>query len=391
MGPRRRVIFIPGWINFEDELGVVDYAREAGWRLLSVSQHGGQLHAIEAMPVDGVLTLLTHNQSYHARYVREARVPVVDMWSELTSIRVPRVLLDNAAIGRMGADHLMDQGFRHLAFVRTRTTRAILERAHAFRSQVEGRGRTYHQLDTATTKVRQERLADGFDAAVNELMSQLTQLPKPLGIMIHYDGVLSHIVAACRLANLTIPDDIAVVGVGNSTTLVETGEMPLSSIDTNRRQHAYEAAALLDRLMSGEPPPPGPILVPPSRVIVRASSVILAIEDKFVRSAVSFMRQHYSDASVNVDDVARATGISRRRLYNAFDQHLRQGVSRVLTGIRVEQAKKLLIETDMKVYAVALNCGFAGPEQLIRSFSRTAGINPGAFRLQARRLSRDVD
>lgn len=379
MGRRKRVIFIPGWINFEDELGVVDYARKAGWHLLSVSQHGGQLRGIEGMPVDGVITLLVQ-KSYHARYVREARVPVVDMWNELTSIRVPRVLLDNAAIARMGADHLMDQGFRHLAFVKTRTTRAILEREGAFRSRVESRGRIYHQ----PTMVGQGRLAEGFDAVVNELASQLTQLPKPLGIMIHYDGVLSHIVAACGLANLRIPDDIAIVGVGNSPTLVETGELPLSSVETNRRQQAYEAAALLDRLMYGEPSPPDPILVPPTRVIIRASSDILAVEDEFVRSAVSFMRQHYSDESVNVDAVTRATGISRRLLYDVFNQHLQQGVSRVLTGIRVEQAKKLLIETDMKVYAVALDCGFAGPEQLIRSFSRLVGISPGAFRQQSR-------
>ena len=87
---------------------------------------------------------------------------------------------------------------------------------------------------------------------------------------------------------------------------------------------------------------------------------------------------------VGVEDVVRAAGTSRGRLYALFDKHLGQGIGEKLTSLRLDAAKRLLMETDLKIYAIAIRTGFSGYEHLTRSFSRTVGIGPGAFRARAR-------
>src|SRR5204863_167060 len=77
-----------------------------------------------------------------------------------------------------------------------------------------------------------------------------------------------------------------VVGIGNDVLMCELARPSLSSVALPSEQVGYEAAALLDRLMAGEPPPDRPILLLPLGVVVRQSSDLLAIRDPEVVAAV---------------------------------------------------------------------------------------------------------
>jgi LacI family transcriptional regulator len=375
-------LYIPQWIDFETELGVAGYAREAGWILTSIAQHGGEIRNVLGQQQDGIITLLSFEDSEHADHVRATNLPVVDMDNDISAIRVPRVVPDYAAMGRMAADHLMDQGFRDLAFLTLSAVWNSVEWERGFVTAVAQRGRRCHALNVF--KALGINPQKKFEESVAWIAGQLKGLPKPLGVMVPYDGTAPQIFQACKLAGLTIPNEVAVVGTGNNALVCELGELPLSSVDRNRRQHGYEAAALLDRLMAGEAPPPQPILIPPSHVVVRRSSDVLAVDNDEVRMALTFMREHYTNPDVGVEDVVRVAGTSRRRLYGLFDAYLGRGISETLTDLRIAEARLLLMETDMKIYAVAMRTGFSGYEHLTRSFKRVTGISPSIYRQQAR-------
>lgn len=378
-----RVIFIPQWVSFESEAGVVAYAREAGWRLSSIPHHGGDIHWVLGRRPDGIITLLNHTDSDHVRYIEEAGVPVVDMWNALPEIDAARVLYDNVAIGQMGANHLIDHGFLHLTFLALTETWEGSDRERGFAEQVKRRGRNYHPL-FRKTMLKWKKRGLRFEGGAPMLASHLEGLPKPLGVMIRFDGLLSLVVDACKLCGLAIPDQVAVVGVNNSQEVCELGELPLSSVDPNRKQQGYEAAALLDRLMAGEPAPPEAIRVPPLRVVMRRSSDVLSVQNGPVLAALNYMHEHYRDAAVDVDEVVGAAGTSRRKLYGLFDEHVGRGIAETLTRIRVVEAQRLLVETDAKIFAVAIRTGFSGHERLIRSFFRIVGVTPKIYRERAR-------
>lgn len=96
----------------------------------------------------------------------------------------------------------------------------------------------------------------------------------------------------CRSCGVAVPEQIAVLGVDNDEVLCSVSFPPLSSIDPNSSRIGYEAAALLDRMMAGEPLEENAVWVQPGQVVARQSTDILAIDDPEAALAVRFIREH---------------------------------------------------------------------------------------------------
>jgi LacI family transcriptional regulator len=182
---------------------------------------------------------------------------------------------------------------------------------------------------------------------------------------------------------LRVPEDVAMIGVGNNERLCGLARPPLSSVVLASEQIGYEAAALLDRLIEGEPPPERPILLPPIGVVARQSSDILAIPDPEVVAAIRMIRQ--SDlALIQVDDVVRASSVSRRTLELRFRQSLDRGIFEEIQRVRVDRAASLLAGTDMPMSILAKQAGFSNGMHLSSAFRRKRGMTPTAYRRQYR-------
>lgn len=385
---RKRVLFLPQWVDFDVERGILNYAREAGWQLISISDHGGDpMPVLRSCPaIDGIITLIKYGESDLAQHIAGSVVPVVDLAETVTSIEVPRVTLDNTAIGQMGADHLVDSGLKYFVFPHFLDHYQLFARGQAFRERVQTRGGTVHDVNLAKAGVGLSD-RDRSEERIPWLADQLARLPKPLGVMLHYDSVYWMIVDACEMAGLRIPDDVAVVGVGNMESVCELTSPTLSSIEHNQTHQGYRAAWLLDALIDGAEPPTEHLRIPPSFVAVRESTDILAVPDETLRSALKFLREHFDNPRLSVDDVVSATGTSKRGLYNLFHDHWHKSIKHTLTSFRVEQAKRLLADTELKAYVVAIQTGFGSHAQFIRAFRSDVGMAPSAFRDAVRNRS----
>jgi LacI family transcriptional regulator len=338
-----------------------------------VEAHGGYLNNVERLgsKFDGIITHLMSSESPIACLVKSSRAPTVDLTDKMMELDLPRVLLDDRAIGQMGAEHLINQGFEDLAFLRIMNSGQTKDRARGFNECVEQQGKTLHQLD----------LSDGL--LVRTLAAKLQALPRPLGIMAHYDAMYRYVVAACALAELRIPEDVAVVSVGNTTSICELSEPTLTSIDNNAHLQGYEAASLLGQLMDGVASPVHLSRVAPLRVVVRESTDFFAVHDECLRTALDFLRDHFRDPTVRVADVVKACGVSRRHLYTTFEQHWTSSIGHTLTELRIAEAKRLLATTSEKHYSVALRSGFTNESHFSRAFAKHVGVTPGAWRSDA--------
>src|SRR5258706_306145 len=119
---------------------------------------------------------------------------------------------------------------------------------------------------------------------VVEISSVRKDLGIPLGIFCYNDCVAADIVDACIESGIRIPDEVAVLGVDNDPVICDCVQVPLSSVRHDLEGMAYEAAALLDRLMNGGSPPEIPKRIAPKGVVTRKSTEVLAVENSDVAS-----------------------------------------------------------------------------------------------------------
>jgi LacI family transcriptional regulator len=214
---------------------------------------------------------------------------------------------------------------------------------------------------------------------VEAVRKWLLGLPKPIGILAFYDRPARHLADACSQLGLHVPGEVAILGVDDDEFECKLCHPPLSSVRSPAVQIGYEAAALLDQLMSGSPPAELRQSIAPAYVVARQSTETAAVADPEVANALAWVREHLAQ-EIGIDDVADAVGTSRRTLERRFRHTLRSSILGEIQRIRIEKAKHLLAETDLKLSAIARQCGVGGPVRFAAVFKQVAGYPPSVFR-----------
>jgi LacI family transcriptional regulator len=371
---RRNVLLISTWYEQDVIAGIASFARDAGWILRDVSRSP---HFPNPWNGDGIIAYVRPWDTTLANALRAARKPVVNLAHDpIPRLRHAQVLPDNVAIGRLGATHLLERGYRDLAFFSWMSKpRVVRERLAGFRTAAREQG----VEPVALAYDKGEGLPDLPILAW--LCAEIQRLPKPLGLMVHYDVEADFVLHACAELGLRIPDDVAIVSVDNDYVHCELGLVPLTSIDCNFPMIGYRAAELLQRIMDGAPEPEEPVRVPPREIVQRQSSDALKVRVEPLRKALLFIKDHF-DSELTADGVARAAGVSRRQLYRLFEDHLQRSVHREILNRRIEHARHLLNAGDDKIDLVAHYSGFGSAEQFSKTFRREVGMTPSEFRRQ---------
>ena len=377
---KRNVLLAMGFYTHERHAGIAHYAREAHWmldcRLLAFRASGARhLQYLSGSRYDGIIAYMSIESPWLRHLVRNAKVPVVDLGMDYPQDRYPRVLADNFRIGQVGAEHLLARGFTDLLFYsHSFDTYATRRRLAGFQQTVTDAHAKFHRL-VWDERPRGER----GQPRLQWLATRIGQMPTPLAVMAINDHVAIEVLEACELAGLRVPEQVAVLGVDNDQLVTNLTSVPVSSVDSSRERIGYEAAALLERLMDGEPAPAEPILVPPADVVTRTSTDILAVRDTDVAIAIRFIWEHAREP-IDVDDVAAATSVSRRRLQDLFLRHVGHTISEEIRRRRVDHAKKLLVQSQTKVGQIASKAGFGSAERMSKVFKQVVGMTPHAYR-----------
>jgi LacI family transcriptional regulator len=223
------------------------------------------------------------------------------------------------------------------------------------------------------------RRAAPLEEEQQALAHWLRGLPRPTGIIAGNDEWGQRVLDACRRAGICVPEEVAVIGADNDEYLCNLSNPPLSSVDMNTEQVGYEAAALLARMMAGEPAPAQPVLLPPRGVVQRTSSDILAIEDQELAAVIRFIREHACEG-LRLKELLRKSKLSRRTLQRRLRAVLGRSPKEEILRVQLQSAKGLLTETDLPASTIAERCGFRDPCYFNRIFQAKVGLPPGAYR-----------
>ena len=205
----------------------------------------------------------------------------------------------------------------------------------------------------------------------------------PLAVLTCNDTCAHQVLNACREHGLRVPEEIAVIGVDNDDVLCNLCEPPLSSIEPDAHGLGYRAAALLDQLMTGGGAGAESVLVAPARLVERASTDVVAIEDPITVEAIRFIRDHVGDG-IAVKDVLAHLQRSRTDVETRFRRWLGGSVREEILRRRLDRVRPLLRDTTLGLHPIACLAGFATAAHLCRLFQRRFGQTPTEYRLAAK-------
>jgi LacI family transcriptional regulator len=194
--------------------------------------------------------------------------------------------------------------------------------------------------------------------------------------------IARQIVEACLRAGVAVPGEAGVVGWDDDVLIAETIEPTISGMVLPAERLGYEAARMLDRMLSGESVAGTCVVVPPAGVLhVRQSSDMLLLPNRDIYLAMQYIHEHAAEG-VKVTHIARAVRISRRKLEQDFHRVLGITPHEAIIQERLARARELLIETDWPLHRIATISGMGTIDTLQRQCLIHLKLTPGEYRKQ---------
>jgi LacI family transcriptional regulator len=325
---------------------------------------------------DGIICRFTNARL--ARILAKAKVPLIDL-NDYGDLGLPRICSDHRAIGRLGAEHLLECGFLSFGFCGLRGVEWAAMRRDGFVAAVQQAGLPASVCESPSRR----RQPPPSEQDQRKLVSWLKSLPKPAGVMASNDWRGQRVLNACRCAGISVPEEVAVIGVDDDDLVCNLCDPPLSSVVPNTTRIGYEAAARLDELMSGRRLPQREWLIEPLGVAARQSSDVLAIDDPDVAAAVRYIREA-ACSGIDVPQVLERVAISRSHLERGFHKFLGRTPQQEIRLVQTERVKQLLTDTDLPLAQISALAGYKHPEYMSYVFKRETTHTPGEYRRQAR-------
>jgi LacI family transcriptional regulator len=330
---------------------------------------------------DGIISRTVNAKQ--AKILQEAKLPLVELHGH-PQFGISQVNVDVDRLAELAVEHFWNCGLRQFGFFTFGDAWWIRLHLEAYCRVLQGRG---HECRIYQPPTSQRSVPAWHESQRTALIEWISALPRPIGIYTVGDIHSVRLLDVCHELDIAVPEEIAILGLGNDDVICETVRPTLSSIDVDARRIGYEAAGLLSRMMAGKPFEQA-IVILPSHVVVRQSTDLIAIEDPDMVQALRLIRES-ACTGIDVGRVAEEIGLSRRALEQRFRKLLGRTPKAEIMRIQIEHAKMLLAQTHKTSESIAHKSGFSSLEYFTRIFRRKTGMKPQAYR-KMRWISRDV-
>lgn len=308
-----------------------------------------------------------------------AGLPVVVIDSpSLYMKRLPHasfVTCDSEVVGQAGADYFIRQKFKNFAYVADVGAwdwSQLRCRAFCEALRLNGFGCAVYDGGAGHT-------GDDWARDQKALARWLLALPKPCAVLAARDGRARQVLETCHSAGLSVPGDIAILGVDNEEILCENSSPTLSSIQPDFEEAGYRAADLLEHLMRRNRRKPQTLLYGVHQIVVRESSRPARAADRRLLRGLEFIRLNAGEP-IGVAEVARHMAVSRRMAELLFRKQLEHSILAELQQTRLLRLKTFLLETSLPIGQVSMQCGYQTEMHAKRVFKQHVGVTMSQFR-----------
>lgn len=282
---------------------------------------------------------------------------------------------DDVAISRIAVNYFQDRGFHHFAYCGFDGMYWSELRCKSFvRLATESNNEVYVYERPSARKPLSE------EAERPRLVKWLQSLPKPIALLACNDDRSRQVLDACEMAELQVPDEVAILGVDNDDLVCELRHPQLSSIAISTEAAGYQAARVLERLMAGDKNAAANRItkVSPLYIVARHSTDVVATKDRSVAAGLRFIRENVKEP-IQVADVANAVSLSRRALQQRFKNALGRPVHEEIKRARVDRMARMLVSTNLSIREIAQVLRYPDVN-ISRYFQQLMGVTPSKYR-----------
>ncbi len=345
--------------------GVMKYSRFMDWQFYS---HCGLPQITEAQlddwDGDGVIGRISPQI---AEKLAKRNIATVNIKFDFEHIDVPSVLIDNEALGRSAAEYFLSKGVRHFAsFCLAPDNLSATHKLKGFNDLLDKKG-------YSVTEIHSRVQLENLNMTLNPKQGQT------IGVFAVEDFLGRMIIDACKDQQLSVPEDISILGVDNDPLIGEYLSPSMSSIELGAERIGYQASYLLDQLFHGEVLPQNKLIVSHEQIVERKSTELSQIHDELVAKSLKYIKDH-SNKPITVTNIIDDLFCGRRVLEVKFKKAVGRTLHEEIRRTRIQRACILLRESDMLIDNLARDCGYCGRERFNAAFRTEIGMTPSQYR-----------
>ncbi len=325
---------------------------------------------------DGIIAIV--NSHEQIEILKKLNLPFVLAGSRVIDKKYSVVASNNYSIGQMAAEHLVESGFRRLVFLGQAVWDDELLRLKGFQELVEQRGLEFILSDIKLDEYRARDSSTHYRTNVDKLVTQLANFVTPFAVYCPNSVIARGLIEACNIAGLSIPEEVAIIGVNDDALECESILPAISTVVQQSRRIGFRACQYLHEMVVNHAGVSHQFLEPQG-IVARQSTDVLLVDDQKVEKAMRFMRDNVG-RGIGIEEVVAAVGISRRGLEVKFKQVLNRTPLSELNRVRIGKAKQLLRYSDASITAIALDSGFGSSQSFCVAFKKACGSSPTEFR-----------
>jgi len=356
--------------------GIAAYAQEnCSWILRPVIADKALSSNLKRF--DGIIARIADDDL--ARRVVESGRPAVDVFCQKPHAGIAGVDSDHRQIGTMAREFFASRGFKNFAYC------GIPGSAFS-----DARGKSFADTRTAVYSTKQQDVADEsqfYNERIDrikdarELARWLKALPKPAAVFCCNDLRAIQLQRIAIDNGFHIPKDLSILGVDNDTIACSFAEVPISSINPNSFDVGRAAARVLATMLTKRPKQKLHKIhyVQPGEITERASTEFMPIDPPWLGQVLMHIERNMRRPTTASEIFALAER-SNTFVENVFNAKLGMPVQAYITSVKMREAKRLILNPDLRISEITYLCGFSSPQYFCRTFTATFGINPKKYR-----------
>ena len=221
-----------------------------------------------------------------------------------------------------------------------------------------------------------------IESEVMRFTSWFDRMPKPCGMFVHGDDVARKMLDTCRLKGIKVPDEMRVIGTGNSPMYCERTFPTLSSYAIDHHKAATDAARALQRLIAGElTPQEASYEIPLTDVVERASSVDERGSARLAQEARDFIRRQLQRGRTPpARDIAFHLNVSVRKIEKDFSSVYGHTLRDEIAALRLDLLRQSLRSSNEPIKTLVARSGFGDMSQATRAFKAKFGMTMTDYR-----------
>ena len=300
------------------------------------------------------------------------------------ALELPYVFIDQAAVGRLAAEHLLERGFTNFAYIGQRGILWSDDRCRGFHATVAPRAHSFNEFEgTPFAESRGDSKSiyrnSVWEGETQKIRRWIPSLPKPCGVMACNSFRGLQFLEICRSADIAVPEAVAMVSGDDEQAVCELTVPSLTAVRLDGGTVGYRTAELLDKMMHGEKIETEQVLVPPQGIVPRNSTMSSAIEDGTLGKALEYIREN-ARFNITPEDVAEHIRVSLRKIQMLFKEKHHRTLHAQIVATKLETVAKLLRESDLNTAEIAHRSGYNYVQQMSDAFLARYGMRPGAYR-----------